>query len=177
MMADLVHGAEAERFGGWDWAEPLHGEHFHRCTFCGSIDPKDLAREPTWEAEWADRKYGWPHKFYADIVNRDPERLYVVGSSTHPLKSDDPGRGGWRNVEDLTGDEAAALDREYPPGDKYRPTGAVLIGTRPKHFAKFYTVHLADPQIPAEVKEAIEQRSGLHFDFADGRVAWSRAAV
>ena len=55
-----------------------------------------------------------------------------------------------------------------------QPGGAVYFGTRPSHFGKFYTIHLSDPGIDQEAKDAIGRRSGLRLTFIDGRVFWSR---
>jgi hypothetical protein len=130
--------------------------------------------ETGWRAQWADRKYGYPHKFYVDVVNRDPERLYVLGSANHIVKADEPGYANWQLVADLGEAGRAALDRDYPPGhEKYRPTGSVLLGTRPVHNAKFYTMHLADHAISEETKDKIAEVSGLRFRFFDrGRIGW-----
>lgn len=61
-------GADKHR----DWREPGNAAHqtFRSCAYCGSIHPADLAAElrahpNAGTLEMADRKYGWPHKFYA----------------------------------------------------------------------------------------------------------------
>lgn len=82
MSNDPVHGGEADRWGGWSWREPDRGEHFRRCSYCGAIHPEDLVAEPEWTPRWADPKYGWPHKFYVDVANREPEALFVTGGNT-----------------------------------------------------------------------------------------------
>lgn len=166
---DPVHGIEAQRFGGWQWREPSRGEHFRRCSYCGSINPDDLAAEPNWHADWADRKYGWPHKFYVDIPNRDPERLFVLGSANSPAN--------WMiSTADLTPEQEQVMERDgYGVGSRYRPE-FVHFDTRANHFGKFYTVHLADESLDPAVKDTIERRSGLRFNFADGRVNWQAVA-
>jgi hypothetical protein len=171
---DPVHGQEAARFGGWFWSEPRRGEHFRRCSFCGSISPEDLAIEPEWQPEWADRKYGWPHKFYVDIPNQEPDGLFVVSAS---YGRDEPPTdivgSGWIRSCDLP--EGVNTDGWTREGEELAAKWVVL-GTKSHHHAKFYSVHLAAPQLPAEVKETIERRSGLRFRFADGNVAWEGAA-
>lgn len=177
---DPVHGAEMA-YNPYtrnrpeyvrDWREPMHGEHYRTCDYCGSIHPDDLAAEPTWVAEWADRKYGWPHKFYINIVNRTPERLFVLGSSSRPVAPAAP-YTNWKHVADLNEEELAVLDREYPADSVYRPKGSVLLGTRRAHHAKFYTVHYKDLAISDETKETIQRISGLKFTWLDdGRVQW-----
>lgn len=178
-MTDPVHHGEAERWGGWQWSEPRHGEHFRRCSYCGSVHPGDLAAEPTWRAEWADRKYGWPHKFYVKIPNRSPDALFVV-SSTHDAAEGPYAPGGefWSPPKpgmiawaDLTPEQLAIVERDGP-----REASHVSFGTRNNHFGKFYSVHLADPAISDEVKETIQQRSGIRFRFDGGTVSWRSAA-
>jgi len=162
---DLVHRGEAERWGGWSWRAPSRGEHYHTCSYCGSIHPEDLAAEPDWQAEWADPKYGWPHKFYVCLPNRQPEQRFITGATTGTPTGlagtawiradeipDDVNTDGWRDVQ---------ATYEW-----------VSIGTRPTHHAKFYTRHLADPALNSRARERIQTVSGLAFRFDDGRVAW-----
>jgi len=173
MSTQDVHPDATVRGRTWSWREPERGEHFRRCSWCGSIHPEDLAAEPSWLPEWADQKYGWPHKFYVDVTNQDPERLYVIGSSWGP--SVPTGYTvEWIAWDALTPDqlEVARRDGYF---DRDRTPSFVYFGTRPKHHAKFYTIHLSDPELDEAVKHTIEQRSGLAFDFEDGRVRWRRA--
>lgn len=160
---------DAERFGGWSWHEPSRGEHFRRCGFCGSIHPDDLAAE-VWLPQWADRKYGWPHKFYVDIDNREPEALFALSSTWGG--SGEPGRGEvpW---DDLTAEQRALYERDHGglTPDGRHPT-SVGFHTRPRHNAKFYTIHLSDPAIDTATKAAIESRCGLRFAFVNGHVYW-----
>ena len=205
--ADPVHGHgwnSAARWGGWSWDEPARGEHFRRCSFCGSIHPEDLAAERAmtadrctacgiggwsehfradaehsyspdgWRAEWADRKYGWPHKFYVDIPNRDPDALFVIGSQYGPPMAPRPDGLDWVAWKDLSRAQRKIAKRDgydrEPPHPNY-----VGFSTRPSHHAKFYTAHLADPAIGQDVKDVIQRVSGLRFTFADdGRVGWER---
>lgn len=179
--ADPVHGAgwnSAARWGGWSWGDPRHGEHFRRCSFCGSVSPEDLAAEPSWHADWADRKYGWPHKFYVDIPNRDPGALFVVSGRSDASEGPyAPGGEKWTPPEpgliawdDLTPEQLAIAER-----DGWKRIDYVCFGTRASHFGKFYTIHLADPAIGQDVKDVIQRVSGLRFTFADdGRVGWER---
>lgn len=166
-MEDLVHHGEAERYGGWSWHEPRYGEHFRRCSYCGCVHPDDLAAEVGLRADWADRKYGWPHKFYVDIPNRNASRLYVLSSSSnhHPE---------WLSTADADPDLEEVLERDgYGKGNRYRPK-FVQLGARTNHFGKFYTTHLADQALSADTRIAIEQLCGLHFTFMpEGRVSWT----
>lgn len=117
-------------------------------------------------ASWADRKYGYPHKFYVEnLRSREPERLYVITASS----ASEPPQGGnyqWFRYEDLP---AGAVTAGWRPGD-----GKWFgLGTRETHHAKFYTDHLADPSVPDEAREKIHQACGLRFYFTDdGRMSW-----
>jgi hypothetical protein len=168
---DPVHGTEIAYHPfatAWDWAEPRDGEHFRRCNYCGSIHPEDLAAETDWRADWADMKYGWPHKFYVDVTNRHPEQLFVVGASTgedhHSL-----GSGEWVRPDAIPESVNLAGWRDLT---RYR---WVLIGTHPTHNGKFYTAHLRDPRVSDETRERIAAVCGLRFTWLDdGRVSWHR---
>lgn len=163
---------DADRWGGWSWREPFRGEHFRRCSYCGSINPADLAAESSWRADWADRKYGWPHKFYVDIPNRDPDALFVIGSTWGATATPSLGEVPW---DDLSAEQRAIYDRDTGVSPDGRHPVSVGFGPRPKHFGKFYTVHLSDPALDPAVKADIERRSGIAFTFTDGRVAWAPA--
>lgn len=169
-MTDQTVHPDADRWGGWGWREPDRGEHFRRCGFCGSIHPDDLAAEPNWRADWADRKYGWPHKFYVDIPNRQPKQLFVVSATTTPTD-------GYIAREDLTNEQRDIAKRDgFDSDDRRRPWQYFQFAPRPMHHGKFYSIHLGDTEITADVKATIEQRSGLTFEFTpDGRVAWRPA--
>jgi hypothetical protein len=129
--ADPVHGSgwnSAARWGGWHWGEPSRGEHFRRCSFCGSISPDDLAAEPGWHASWADQKYGWLHKFYVNIPNRNPDALFVV-SGRSDAREGLYARGGekWTPPEpgliawaDLTPEQLAIAERDGLEADRLR---------------------------------------------------------
>lgn len=178
-MTDQDVHPDAGRWGGWTWRDPARGEHFRRCNYCGSLHPEDLAAEPVWRADWADQKYGWPHKFYVDIPNRDPDTLYVVGST----RSSKPGsplgtNGDWVAIDDLTPEQREAAERD---GYLEATSGVRLptfftFGTHENHFGKFYTIHLSDAGLDNAVKHAVEQRSGLTFTFHSGRVSWKPTA-
>ena len=95
----------------------LADEHFQRCSYCGSMHPQDLVLAindgaPLHETTM---KYGFPHKFYVDVPNPEPERIVRTGSTSYPLKG--PGR-----------------KREVI---FYGPQGPTIM-------AKFYTWHLLD---------------------------------
>jgi hypothetical protein len=161
------------RLEPWEWRAPEHGEHYRRCSFCGSVCPDDLAAEAEWRAEWADRKYGYPHKFYVDIPNRNADRLYVLGS--HSGNNPPTGHPGWIARTDLIPEQADAVARDgYDLDDSRR--SHFLFGHRQVHHAKFYSVHLRATDLDPAVKHAIEQRSGLVFEFEQDCVAWRPAS-
>ncbi len=177
MTDQSVHpeaGAPPFRFDPWSWRDPHRGEHFRRCSFCGSVNPDDLAAEPTWRAEWADRKYGWPHKFYVNIPNRNPEALFVVSAINREPRDEE--RANWVSVADLTDEQRTWLVRDgWQRADEEPRYGWFMFGTRPNHFGKFYTVHLRDAGLDPGVKQKIEQQSGLAFTFTGDAVEWRRA--
>lgn len=157
-------------FDDWTWRDDMRdGEHFRRCSFCGSINPEDLAAEAGyWRAEWADRKYGWPHKFYVQIPNREPDRLFLMGT-TNSAESNGP---SWLLVDGLTEEQRAIVGDH----DLTRVT-QVLFGTRPYHHAKFYTTHLQDETIAPESLLRIQTVSNVVFNFSGGLVSWKPAQL
>jgi hypothetical protein len=170
--SQIVHAGEAERFGGWHWRAGIRGEHFRRCSYCGSVHPDDLAAEPCWYAQWADQKYGWPHKFYVDMPNRDPDRLFVIGSRSGGQKDAPLDGPDWVYWEKMSRAQRKIWKADGPHPKDWHPN-AVLFGKRPSHFGKFYTVHLQDPEISDETKEIIARISGRRFTFTlDGHVSW-----
>lgn len=213
MTADLVHGGEAGRWGGWEWRAPRRGDHFRTCSYCGSIHPEDLAAEiiPQGKclgcgaeslaahyrmdmeespgrpshvydpgagyASWADQKYGWPHKFYVEGIRpRDPSLLHCYMHQTGDRQPE--GRADWVAAADLTREQKKILvsDGMGPRGEDY--SGWYAFRPRTALFAKFYTVHLADPRVPAAVKDKIETASRVRFHFPEeGRVRWHGVLV
>lgn len=124
-----------------------------------------------WYASWADRKYGWPHKFYAEgVTNRHPETLRII-TALSPGQEDRIERETgyqWHAVADIPpGTDVSGWDLE---DGRYSHVG---LGSDRRHFVKFYTIHLADPAVSAEDKDVIERVSGVRFTFADGRVWWA----
>jgi hypothetical protein len=179
MTTHAVHEAEIAAspwVNSWAWDKPRSPEHFRCCNFCGSIHPEDLAAEPNWTAQWADRKYGWPHKFYVDIPDRDGKPDWL-GGSNRDMTDEELARYGWKRVSELTRKERKILKRlghdlKGPHADK-----VVGLGPRDVHHAKFYTEHFADPNISAVLIDRIQRRSGLLFEWHDdGNVSWRPVA-
>lgn len=182
-----VGGAILDAQGGWTWKAPRYGEHFRRCSYCGSIHPQDLVREIGWHAEWADQKYGWPHKFYVTLqpTAKNAELLVSRASTSSPTEHElEP---GWVRARDLTNEQLIALHLDGKgswadlvheveadkAGERFHAYRFGTQGQYPIH-AKFYTEHLADQSIPATTRARIHRRCGLVFKFLDdGRVRWS----
>jgi hypothetical protein len=132
-------------------------------------------------ASWADRKYGWPHKFYVNsLKSRDPERLFVV-SSHRPAKEGPYAPGGehYRPPQETSPGLRWVTPSEIPEGTvtegwgDFEDCDLVALGTKPDLFAKFYTVHLKDPAIGQDVKDAVQRASGLRLTWLeDDRVQW-----
>ncbi len=178
-MSEPVHGIAADRWGGWSWRDPERGQHFRTCSFCGSMHPDDVVAELERgaTAEWADQKYGWPHKFYVHgIANRNPDALFCTGSSRGGDPARDPGPK-FVHVAQLTDEqrEVALRDGMLRESDPLEGAHWLTFGPRTEHFGKFYTTHLADPALSDETREAMALGSGLRFHFEDGRVRWERA--
>jgi hypothetical protein len=127
-----------------------------------------------WWASWADRKYGWPHKFYVRGLNpADPGLPRYMGSTS----GDEPPAGstGWIRGTDLTAEQKQILTADGCLGDRNGWNGCYLLGVKPELHAKFYTTHLNDPRISQDVKDTIQRVSGLQFTWTgDGKVTWDR---
>jgi hypothetical protein len=121
------------------------------CSYCGSMHPTDVAVAIRAGArgEWADRKYGWPHKaYFTDIPNPHAGLLESRASANFKPKE----HPDWIQV-----DEHHWREPGVPAPDKT--------------YGKFYTVHLMDAT--PEERETIETHLGLHFDFMEGgKVSW-----
>lgn len=132
-----------------------------------------------WRASWADRKYGWPHKFYVEgLINRYPDKLRVITAMTQEQWDETqagkswPGLGGyqWHPVGEIP--EGADVSGWLLEDGHYSHVG---LGSDRTHHAKFYTIHLADPAVSDEVKETITRVCGLRFTFDGTRVGWEVA--
>ena len=146
------------------------------CFRAQNISDEDHPYDPgAWYASWADRKYGWPHKFYAEgLKPRDPSLLHCTGSSNGAERPG--GSGDWVRAGELTREQKRIIkDGGMHSGGKFE--GWYLLQPRSTLHAKFYTIHLADPAISQDVKDKIQRASGLRFRFTDdGKVGWERWA-
>jgi hypothetical protein len=141
------------------------------CGYCGSMHPTDVvaALKAGARLEGADRKYGWPHKFYLHGVPNPHEgqRCSVesrgYGSEKGAPPPADPGE--WIQL-------ASPQDLEQKKPEFVTYSWHKVSVERPTTWGKFYTEHLLDAS--PEEKDFIERHFGLHIDLerADGKIAW-----
>jgi hypothetical protein len=69
------HGLQEDQ---WEKREN-QGIEARYCNYCGSLHPEDLVRllKECERAEFADRKYGYPHKIYLDMPNHKMLKFYT----------------------------------------------------------------------------------------------------
>ena len=67
----VAHKHDMNLYGQGLWPDGLapwekRGDDHHHCEYCGSLHPEEVAKAIRAGAvgEWADWKYGWPHKVY-----------------------------------------------------------------------------------------------------------------
>jgi hypothetical protein len=120
------------------------------CAYCGSMHPADVAAAIRAGArgEWADMKYGWPHKaYFTGIPNPHAGMLEARAFANYQPE----GKTDWVKV-----------------GKFWREPGTPAEATT---YGKFYSVHLMDAT--AEDRAVIESHLGLAFHFIDdGKVSW-----
>lgn len=141
---------EAEQYSG----------SLRSCQFCGSMHPEDLAAAIRAGAtvEWADFKYGWPHKVYVYKVPNPHAGMIEVRSSS---SSEVPGyeRVAHPRYNKRTGervdDHVWWVQKEF--------AGPTTTGN-------FYTVHLQEAT--PEDREVIERAMGLRFTFEGRGLRW-----
>ena len=62
------------------WEAMPERSEFKHCTYCGSIRPEDfytILKENKCFVELADRKYGYPHKFYINLTDGRMAKFYT----------------------------------------------------------------------------------------------------
>lgn len=159
----------------WPPADPDSPEALRRttgrlrsCWYCSSMHPTDLvaALKAGARLEWADRKYGWPHKAYIDgIPNPHAGMIESRAGHSNPPAAE-IANGAWLRVHSQF--DSTTGERLYTWYERGRPAAPVTRG-------KFYTVHLQDAT--PEERAVIEKAMGLAFTFtADGRVSWQPVA-
>lgn len=126
-----------------------YGESFRRCSYCGSIHPQDFyeALKASATLDAADRKYGWPHKFYVrGIPNLLMGKQVRIGSESGP----------------------------NPDGTIYHRD---IIGDAPPTvMAKWYNQHLFDLNEAAfqALTLLIREQTGIFFEMRGDSLFWSR---
>jgi len=163
-----VHASEAERelLTPEELERAIQGYDDH------SYDPQG------WYASWADQKYGWPHKFYVEgLRSRDPSLLHCISSIGN---AKEPPAEGYMNLQwyQVKSCPRKLLKAAKADGMVYSaeiPENWLGFGTKTTLHAKFYTKHLADPNVSEEVKDQVCAVSGLYFKFdPDGHVYWAK---
>lgn len=168
------------------------------CGYCGSMHPEDLAAALRSGARLdpADRKYGWPHKFYVDKVPNPHVGLLESRMGCSDAVPDCPNTGkpcehGPQNFYHPRCECAVSAPDTIKTG-KYGASDMLVIPTGRFHnqtgkpqmtwtaagkpapattYGKFYTEHLQDSC--AEDRGIIERHMGMHFEFLpDGSVRW-----
>lgn len=134
------------------------------CSWCGSMHPADVANAIRQGAigEFADRKYGWPHKVYFDKVPNPHAGMLEVRASSSSPSEQYPREVREPRFDEYTGARVAdyVTYTETP-----KPAAATTWG-------KFYTTHLRDAS--PEDLATIEQHVGLRITFNDdGTVRWA----
>jgi hypothetical protein len=194
LAAELVAAGPCAGCGG----EGVEGHYrntiselVHRGVANGTIDPASLSDDERRRLDvpdhsydpggaypaWSDQKYGWPHKFYVEGIRaRDPKLLHCFGHyhGEAPPKGDSL---DWIAASDLTRAQRKVIREGGMAAKGERLSGWYTFRPKTTLFAKFYTAHLADPRLPAEAREKIEQASGVRFHFSGGTVLWHGVAI
>lgn len=183
----IAHKHDMNMFGAQEWPDGLvpwedatppnlTGKYrekttgqLRHCAYCGSLHPADVAAAIRAGArgEWADRKYGWPHKaYFENIPNPHAGLLESRSARTWPP---DPGEEDkWRKVQSSFNQSTG--EPEYMWWEVGKPAAPTTGG-------KFYSVHLQDAT-PAD-RATIESHLGLMFEFSDDgqSVKWTHVGV
>ena len=158
-------------------------EIWRTCPYCGSMHPGDLADlielGAVTKIGGSDWKYGWPHKFYVDVANPDPDTLWLCSSSGGGPCMDC--RSEIHAAEPYTrGGAPSRPQREWPApdpdcswceGSGANPSHISSKGdyspftTYPTLHGKFYTEHLAelDDDALEYLAGLLAPRTGIHF--------------
>jgi hypothetical protein len=150
--------------------------------FLQALPPDHVYDPGGWYASWADRKYGWPHKFYVEhLANRKPEVKRIITAYTEDQYQESLAGKGMLRHDSFEWHHVDAIPDGYDAGGWRLEDGRYArlgFGSDVYHHAKFYTIHLADPRLPDGVKDTIERISGLKFTFTgDGRVSWQQCSA
>lgn len=166
------------------------------CGYCGSMHPSDLAAAIRAGAtlSWADRKYGWPHKVYAERVPNPhagmmESRMGCSHATPTCPKTGAPCAGGDQSFqfpqceclskapetvkEGMRNGVAMRVVQQGfrrdngKPEFTWRDVGEPAAATT---WGKFYSEHLKDAT--PEERVVIERAMGLSFTFEGTRVEW-----
>jgi len=159
--------------GGWSWREPRRGSIYRTCSYCGSVNPSDIVNVENLGDEWADWKYGWPHKLYLSLPNPTPDLEYCLASGNTLIAPKDTDSMRFKLVMNLTKEESEICEQDGMGFSGSNLSGYVGFGKRKTLPAKLYSEHLADDDLPEEVKIAIGKKIGRRFEFTDnGGIRW-----
>jgi hypothetical protein len=123
---------------------------FKACNYCGSMEPLELVeliKQNKAMMSGSDWKYGWPHKFYEDVVNPEPDKRVVKC------------RRSWWDEE----------KQERVEDVEYGPQGPTL-------WMKFYSNHLEllSEEDFAKVAPVISDACGITWERREGKL-WYKA--
>lgn len=135
------------------------------CQYCGSMHPADVAAAIRAGAKgnWADFKYGWPHKAYFDGIPNPHAGMLEVRAFSSSKSERYPREVREPRYDEKTGERIA---------DRVSYTEEPQPATATTH-GKFYTVHLKDAT--PEDRKTIELHLGLAFEFTETGVGWKPA--
>jgi hypothetical protein len=179
-----------------DLAAGLTTGQLRSCSYCGSMHPADLAAalRAGARADWADWKYGWPHKLYVDDVpNPHVGQLESRMSTSHAVPvcprsgaACEHGEQSFRTAKcecmkagsptEAIADRGERMIRiqdgfrreDGAPEYRWTQAGKPAAATT---WGNFYTEHLQDAE--PQDRKVIERAMGLNFTFEGGRVAWA----
>lgn len=94
--------SEPNHHGTWEIRENRPDDKFGAphpptplCSYCGSMSPESFiaAIRAGAKVGGSDWKYGWPHKFYVNVPNPNPDEVRVTGSRSVGGKTVDEYKG------------------------------------------------------------------------------------
>jgi len=126
----------------------IRDDGFKHCGYCGSINPIELAElieAGNATIGGSDWKYGWPHKFYVDVVNSHPDKQVLKSHGNR-----------WNT----------ALQK-YEDFKEYGPEGPTL-------HIKFYSEHLGllDDETFNKVASIINNACGITWEKKEGKLCY-----
>ena len=179
----IAHKTGMNRFGAEEWPdgrvpwrearapvvspdEPLARGRLRSCAYCGSMHPADVANaiRAGAKGDWADWKYGWPHKAYFESIPNPHAGLLEVGGMSPTPYPRFPRKVAEQCYSSASGKR---LEDKVWYTEEPHPAPSTTNG-------KFYSVHLEDATL--EDRELIEAHLGIFFDFHEpGRIGWRKS--